>query len=77
VLQGAVGQGCTTPGSTAGAAAQGLCPSPASPSPSPFHLQADFMMEQKCQSVAQPSAREHPQSALGGRAAFQSTSYNT
>lgn len=49
------------------------CPLKAAPS----HLQADFMMEQKRQSIVQPSAREHPQSALASRAAFQSIIYNT
>lgn len=47
------------------------------PQPSPFHLQADFMMEQKRQSTVQPSARQHPQSALASWAAFQSIIYNT
>lgn len=44
---------------------------------SPFNLQADFMMEQKCQSIEQPSAGRHHQSALASWASFQRIIYNT
>lgn len=54
-----------------------LSPSSTSFQTSPFSLPADFRMEQKCQSIVQPSAREQHQAALASWAAFQSIIYNT